>query len=223
LISFPTLTALGVPGVQANATNTVALVPGYVGGVAAQRADLRGLGRQSRPQLIAGAIGGLVGSVLLVASSESLFRALVPYLILFSTVLMAAQDRLRAWIFRPGHDHRTHTVAQTVCVGLAAVYGGYFGAGLGIVLIAVLGLFSDQPLNRLNAVKLLLASVINFTAALFLATSDKVEWPLVAVMAPCALLGGHIGGRWASVIPAKRLRLCVIAIGLIVSIVYFLR
>jgi uncharacterized membrane protein YfcA len=223
LISFPVLTAIGVPSVRANATNTLSLLPGYVGGVVAQSDDLRGLSRSVRPQLIAAAIGGLLGSILLIVTSESVFRQLVPFLILSSTILMATQDRLRSWIFNPDKPHQTHAVAQVVCVGLAGVYGGYFGAGLGIMLLAVLGLFSDMPLNKLNAVKLLLAFVVNLFAALFLSFSGKIEWTLVAVMAPAALLGGNLGGRLASALPARKLRTFVVSFGVVVSIIYFLK
>ncbi len=223
LISFPVLTAIGVPSVRANATNTVSLMPGYVGGVVAQRDDLGGLGRSIRAQLVAAAIGGLTGSILLIVTSESVFRTLVPFLILMSTILLATQDRLRGWIFKPDQVHTSHVIAQVICVGLAGVYGGYFGAGLGIMLIAVLGLFSDLKLNRLNAIKLLLAFVVNLFAAMFLSFSGKIEWTLVAVMAPAALLGGNLGGRLASSLPPKKLRIFVIAFGIIVSIIYFVK
>lgn len=223
LISFPVLTAIGVPSVRANATNTVSLLPGYLGGVAAQREDLKGLSRTVRPQLVASAVGGLVGSILLIVTSESVFRALVPFLILASSILLAVQDRLRSWIFTPGEHHESHLVAQVACVGFAAVYGGYFGAGLGIMLIAVLGLFSDLPLTRLNAVKLLLAFVVNLSAAAFLSFSGKVEWSLVLVMAPAALVGGNLGGRLAKVLPPKKLRAFVVSFGVIVAIIYFVK
>ena len=223
LISFPMLTAVGVPSVRANATNTVSLLPGYLGGVAAQRDDLRGLTKSVRPQLVASALGGLLGSVLLIVTSESVFRQLVPFLILASALLLGIQDRLRAWIFKPGEEHGSHIVAQVVCVGLAGVYGGYFGAGLGIMLIAVLGLFSDLPLNRLNVVKLLLAFVVNLFAAAYLSFSGKVVWTLVLVMAPAALLGGNLGGRLAKALPPKKLRTFVVVFGIAVAIVYFVR
>ncbi len=223
LITFPVLTAIGVPPIQANATNTVSLLPGYLGGVWAQRKDLAGLGRTVRPQLFAAAVGGLVGSILLIVTSESVFRQVVPFLILSACVLMAAQDRIRGWIFKPGETHESHPVLQIVSIGLASVYGGYFGAGLGIMLIAVLGLFSDLPFHRLNAIKLLLAFTANLAAAAFLSTSGRVQWTLVAVMAPAALLGGNLGGRVARVMPAKPMRLFVIVFGVFVSIVYFVK
>jgi uncharacterized membrane protein YfcA len=223
LITFPILTAIGVPGVRANATNTVSLAPGYLGGTYAQRRDLTGLGRGLRPRLVAAAIGGLGGSILLIVTSEAVFRQIVPFLILAACALLGFQDRLRGWLLARASTARTHRVLEVGAVSLAATYGGYFGAGLSIMLIAVLGLFSDLAFNRLNAVKQLLSFVINVCAAAFLVFSGRIEWTLVAVMAPAALIGGHFGGRLAGVIPPKRLRACVIVFGVVVALIYLVR
>jgi uncharacterized protein len=223
LISFPVMTAVGVPSVHANATNTVSLCPGYIGGTIAQRKDLEGLAGHVRPQLVAAAFGGLLGSVLLVVTSESIFRAVVPYLILLAAILLAVQGPLRAWTAK---HHRTGEPRRTVeilAIGATAIYGGYFGAGLGIMLMAVMGLFSDLPFTRLNAVKQLLAFVVNICAAAFLVFSGKIEWSLVLVMAPCALLGGQLGGRFAGSVSPEKLRLGVIVFAFAVAIVYLVR
>ena len=228
LITFPVMTAIGVPAIRANATNTVSLCPGYVGGTYAQRKDLDGLVRGLRPQLIAAALGGLAGSILLIVTSEAVFRQIVPFLILTACALLGFQDRLRAWLFARSAQSqsagsRSHTVLEVGATALAAVYGGYFGAGLGIMLIAVLGLFSELPFTRLNAVKQLLSLVVNVCAASFLVFSGKIEWTLVAVMAPASLIGGHFGGRLAGVLPPKRLRACVIVFGVVVAMIYLFR
>ncbi len=222
LISFPAMTAVGVPTVHANATNTVSLCPGYIGGTWAQRKDLEGLAAEVRPQVIVSAVCGLLGSILLVLSSEAVFRSIVPFLILAACLLLAIQVPLRTWLFERGGRH-AHPAVQLVAIGLASVYGGYFGAGLGIMLMAVLGLFSQQPLSKVNAVKQLLSIAVNVCAATFLVFSGKVEWSLVAVMAPCSLIGGNLGGRLAGVIPSGRLRAGVVVYGVIVAVVYFLR
>lgn len=222
LISFPVMTAVGVPSVRANATNTVSLCPGYAGGTYAQRKDLEGLGSQLRPQLLVSAVCGLLGSIMLVLSSEAVFRSIVPFLILAACALLAVQVPLRNWLFGRGERH-AHPAVELGAIGLASVYGGYFGAGLGIMLMAVLGLFSDHPLTKVNAVKQLLSIVVNLCAAGFLVFSGKVEWTLVAVMAPASLLGGNVGGRLAGVIPPGRLRAAVVAYGVVVALVYFLR
>jgi uncharacterized membrane protein YfcA len=221
LISFPVMTAVGVPSVRANATNTVSLCPGYIGGTWAQRDDLRQLGDSVRAPLIVSAACGLAGSILLVLSSEAVFRALVPYLIIAACLLLAVQVPLRSWLF--GRSRSDHRVLELAAVGAASVYGGYFGAGLGIMLIAVLGLFSDAPLTKVNALKQLLSIAVNVSAAAFLSFSGKVEWSLVAVMAPMSLIGGAIGGRLVSVIPPGRLRVAVVTYGLVVAVVYLLR
>ena len=217
------LTAIGVPSVRANATNSVALLPGYIGGAIAQRKDLTGLSKTVRPQLVAAALGGLGGSILLIVTSDAVFRQIVPYLILAACLLLGTQDRLRSWLFSDGEAHQQHVTAQVLSIGAAAVYGGYFGAGLSIMFLAILGLFSDLPLNRLNAVKQLLAVVASAASVAFLVFSGKVEWTLVAVMAPASLIGGNIGGRLASKVPAKRLRIGVIGFGIAAAIFYLLK
>ncbi len=223
LITFPVLTAIGVPSVRANATNTVSLLPAFVGGVAAQRSELAALRGSIRPQMIAAACGGLAGSILLVVTSDAVFRQVVPFLILVACLLMAAQDRIRDRIFAPGKAHQSHPVLQVLTVFAAAVYGGYFGAGLGIMLLAVLGLFSEQPFSQLNVIKLVLAFIANLAAATFLSLSGEVQWSLVMVMAPAALLGGNVGGRVARVVASEKMRMVVIVLGVTVAVIYLLK
>jgi uncharacterized membrane protein YfcA len=222
LISYPVLTAIGVPPVNANATNTVSLCPGYVGGTWALRREIDATGEPLRTRLVVSGVGGFVGALALLLTSNAVFRSIVPYLILLSCLLLAVQDPVRRWVT----THRGHgrlVAAELGGTFLAGIYGGYFGAGLGIMLIAVLGLFSDVPFTQLNAVKQPLAAAINLSAAAFLVFSGKVEWSLVAVMAPAALLGGALGGRASTHIPAARFKWIVITIGVAVSIVYLVR
>ncbi|HSB85271.1 MAG TPA: sulfite exporter TauE/SafE family protein [Ilumatobacteraceae bacterium] len=223
LISFPVLTAIGVPAVRANATNTVSLCPGYIGGTFAQRHDLDGLHGGLRPQFVAAVLGGLGGSVLLILSSEAVFRNIVPYLILAACSLLAVQDRVRNWLLRRGPAADEHATLEVATVAIASIYGGYFGAGLGIMLMAVLGLFSDLPFNRLNAVKQMLSFLVNVSAALFLVFSGKVVWTIVAVMAPASLVGGHLGGSLATSLPPRPMRIGVIVFGVIVAVAYLLK
>ena len=223
LISFPVMVACGVPGVRANATNTVALCPGYVGGAYTQRRELEPYAGKLRAELVTAAVSGLLGALLLVATSEAAFRAVVPYLILLACLLLAVQDRLRAWVMSRPHRGRTHRMFELGGIALASLYGGYFGAGLGIMLLAVLGLFSDRTINAANAVKSLLAFAVNLAAASFLVFSGKVEWSLVAVMAPASLLGGAAGGRLVTVMPPRRLRPAIVTFGVIVAIIYLVR
>ncbi len=220
LVSFPALVALGVPSLNANITNTVTLCPGYFGGALAQREALDDHRHRLRRMLPVAGLGGLVGSVLLVTTSEAAFRSLVPFLILGACALLGFQDAIKRRVFarRQPVPHHVTPVGLLVGVFLAAIYGGYFGAGLGIMLLAVLGLLLDGELDRLNAVKQVLALVINVLAATFFVFSGKVEWVFVAVMAPTSLVGGHVGGRIAGRMKATRLRAVVIAFGVAVAL-----
>jgi len=224
LISFPTLTALGLPAVTANVTNTVALTPGYLGATLAQARDLRG--QEGRAWLLvpAGALGGLVGGFLLLLTTERLFRSLVPYLILLASGLLAAQPRVRAWVVarqRAGAPRR-HPAWVAAPIFAAAVYGGYFGAGLSVIILAVLGVTLDDDLTRLNALKQAIAFAVNTAAALFFLFSGRVVWPAALVMAVGAIIGGVIGGRVAGRISPTLLRRLVVVVGISVGLYYLL-
>jgi uncharacterized membrane protein YfcA len=210
LISFPALVGIGVPAVNANVTNTVSLVPGYLSGSWAQRDDLAPQFKAGKVLAVAAAAGGLAGSIVLVLLPGSSFRLAVPYLILLACVLLAAGDPLKKLLSQPHHQH---PAPQIAAVFLGAIYGGFFGAGLSIMFLAVLGLFSDQPLTKLNAMKQALSFVTNLIAAVFFAFSGKTVWVLVPVMAAGSLLGGAAGGRLVNVVNAQALRLVVIAAG----------
>lgn len=222
LITFPILTAVGLSAVTANVTNAVALCPGYFGGTWAQRKDLRGQGARLKLLLPLGVAGGLLGAWLLLLSGEKLFRALVPWLILLASLLLALQEPMKKFIgrWRQEGDHRA---AAALPLTLGAVYGGYFGAGLGVVMLATLGLTLDDNLNRLNALKQALSFVINVAAALFFLGSGHVHWPTAGVMAVCALVGGVAGGKLAGRIAPARLRQVVVAVGISVGLFYLSR
>ncbi len=227
LITFPTLIAMGIPAGASNVTNTVALCPGYLGGTLAQRRDLEG--QKPRLSLLApaGVLGGIAGGILLLNTGEQMFRVLVPYLILFAALLLAVQDKLRNWVFK--HHAVTGTagarsgVLMAAPVFLAAIYGGYFGAGLSVIVLAVLGLVLEDPLTRLNALKQTLALVINIAAAIFFLFSGQVVWPVMLVMAIGSLLGGVLGGRLAGWIRPQVLRLIVVSAGVVIALIYFVR
>jgi len=226
LITFPMLTAVGIPAVAANVTNTVALCPGYLGGTLAQLKDLKD--QRLRLWLIvpAGVLGGIGGGVLLLYTGEATFRAVVPYLIIMAVVLMAVQDRLREFILRKagkGEGAALHDAWILVPCIPAAVYGGFFGAGLSIIVIAVLGLVLRDSIVRLNALKQVMALAVNVAAAAFFLFSDKVVWSATVVMAVGAIIGGVLGGKMAGRIKPKFLRGIVIGIGTIVAIVYLVR
>lgn len=225
LITFPMLTFLGIPAVAANVTNTVALCPGYFGGTMAQRNDLRGQGKRLWLIIPAAAVGGVIGGFLLLQTGEKLFKELVPYLILLASGLLAIQDPVRAWLTkRMGEHHGARLEKLTwLPVSLASVYGGYFGAGLSVIVLSALGLTLEDTLTRLNALKQAVAFSVNVAAAIFFLFSDQVVWTVALVMAVGALLGGMLGGKLAGKIKPSTLRWTVVTIGVIISIIYFVR
>lgn len=226
LITFPTLVFAGVPAVTANVTNTVALCPGYLGAILAQRKDLQGQRKRMVWLLPVGAVGGIIGGVLLLNTGEKLFTAIIPYLILLASALLAVQDPLRRFLTRRlSQTGRTagSEKAAMLPVGLAAIYGGYFGAGLSVIVLAVLGLSLDDNLTRLNALKQSISFSVNVATAVFFLFSGKVVWAAALVMAVGALLGGVLGGRLAGRIKPSTLRWMVVAIGVIVAVIYLVR
>jgi hypothetical protein len=227
LITFPMLTAVGISPVSANVTNTVALCPGYLGGILGQAKDLKGQHKRLWLVMPAGAVGGILGGILLLQTGEKLFRELVPYLILMASVLLAVQEPVRAWLLRRLEQGGAKPVSQrwtvSLPVGLAAVYGGYFGAGLSVIVLAVLGLTIDDTLTRLNALKQAVSFSVNVAAAVFFLFSGKVEWTVALVMAVGALAGGALGGRLAGRVKPATLRWVVVAIGVTVAIIYLVR
>jgi uncharacterized membrane protein YfcA len=225
LISFPALTFLGVPPIAANVTNTVALCPGYFGGAFAQREDLRGQGKRMLMILPAALLGGIAGGYLLLITGEKLFRDLIPYLILLASVLLAIQDPVRAWLTRRMGEHHGSRLESITWLpaGLASVYGGYFGAGLGVMLLSVLGLTLDDTLTRLNALKQATSAMVNIAAAVYFLFFGRVVWTLALIMAVGALIGGMLGGWLAGKIKPSSLRWVVVLIGVVISIVYVIR
>ena len=232
LITFPALLAAGLPPVAANVTSTLALAPGYFGATLAQRADLAGQRGRLAALLPSAALGGLGGAWLLLRASQRAFEALVPWLILVAALLIAAQEPVRRRVlsrFAAAADApatvagRAPLARAALPVALASVYGGYFGAGLSVIVLAVLGLALEDSFRRLNALKQTVAFAANLAAAACFAVSQQAAWPAVTMMALGALAGGAAGGRLAGRIDPRRLRALVVALGLAIGLVYLWR
>jgi hypothetical protein len=225
LISFPILTALGIPPVAANITNTVALCPGYLGATLAQRDLLVDQKRRLWLYLPAALLGGLAGALLLLASGERLFSTVIPWLILVASLLLAIGEPMKKWLAhsQEGQSNPNREGVVSLPVALASVYGGYFGAGLSVIILAVLGSTLHDSLTRLNALKQAIAFAANIAAAIVFVFSGQVVWLVAAVMAVCALLGGAVGGKLAGILNPVVLRWVVVGIGIIVSIYYFMK
>lgn len=223
LISFPALLAVGYPSITANVTNTVAVWPGTIGGSLAYRPELRGQRERFIVLGITSVVGALIGSVLLLASPARFFDRIVPFLILFACALLAGQDRLARWMLRrqgkDGKDSRNeHSAGVIGAQLLASIYGAYFTAGLGILILAILGIFLRDNLQRLNALKGLLSVIINGVSAVYFALFGPVVWPVAALMAVASWTGGYLGVRIARRLSPSRLRAVVLIYGVAVAL-----
>jgi uncharacterized membrane protein YfcA len=226
LISFPVLLALGVPPIAANVTNAVALSPGYLGATLAQLGNLRGQRERLLSCIPAAVIGGLAGAVVLLNTHERTFLALVPYMLFFAALLLAFQNRVRTWVLRrlteSRHAHRGRLV-PAIAVGAAGVYGGFFTAGMSVIVLAILGATVEDSLTRLNALKQIAAFSVNMAAVMFFLFSGQVIWLLAGAMAAGALIGGALGGRFAGRMNPDTLRWIVVTVGVMLAIVYWFR
>jgi uncharacterized protein len=220
LISFPALLAVGHPAVTANVTNAVAVVPGYLGGTIGYRRELEGQRRRAIALAVSSVVGAVCGAILLLLSSEQLFKAIVPFLVLFSAGLLAAQPLLSRFA-RGSAEGGEHGVRLHAMNFAAAVYGGYFGAGLGIMLLALLGISIEDQLQRLNALKGLLSLVVGLVAATYFALFGPVVWDAAAIMAVTSLGGGQAGVVLARRLDDNVLRWVVVAFGTGVGIALF--
>ena len=221
LITFPVLLAIGLPAITANTTSAVGLLAGYASGSVAYRHELAGQGPRIRGVLVAALLGGIVGAFLLLLTPGSFFRVFVPALVLLSCGLLAVQPLLASRLaVRQGKDH---SWSVRVAVGLAAVYGAYFGGGLGVLLLAVLGLLIADGLQRLNALKVLLSLVINVVSALLFIVTGNVDWAAAGLLAVGALLGAVVGVRVARRLPPTLIRTAVVVLGIVVAVVLIVR
>jgi hypothetical protein len=217
--------AAGYPAKVANITNTVALWPGYVGGSIGYAAQLSGQRRRILTLTVPSVLGAIVGSAILLYTSEDAFEAIVPFLILFAAGLMVVQPRLGAFVARHRPDTRSDETPFEVIasVFVLAIYGAYFGAGLGILTLAVLGILLPDDLHRSNALKGLLSAIMNAAAVVYFAIWGPVEWLPAAVMAVAALGGGYYGVGVARRFSAAHLRLAVIGYAIVVAVILFVR
>lgn len=226
LITFPVLIALGIPPVAANVTNTIALCPGYFGGTYSQRKDFMTMRKLLWTILPVAMLGGIAGGILLIFTPENSFRILIPYLILTATIIFALQGTLKKIISKHS-DNSSPSEANHfplfLAVFLAAVYGGYFGAGLGVILMATFGLLINESLKSINALKQSTSFCINIVAAVYFCFSGMVVWHVAAVMIIGSLCGGMIGGKVAGKINTEILRWIIVTVGLTVAIIYFLK
>ncbi|MDN3358058.1 sulfite exporter TauE/SafE family protein [Actinomadura sp. DC4] len=216
LISFPALLAAGYPTVSANVTNTVALWPGYIGGALGYRAELSGQRGRAVAFSLTSVVGALAGCVLLLVTPDGVFKALVPVLIAVASLLLAVQPWLKRRLSGSGRLNGRALLHAGIFFG--GVYGAYFGAGLGVMLLGILGVFVHDDLQRVNAVRAVLSLVINTVAFAAFALFGPVRWYAVAVMAVASLVGGFAGARVARRLSPAVLRGVIVTFGLGVAV-----
>ena len=226
LITFPTLLAFGVPPVTANVSNTIGLVPGSISGAIGYRRELAGQRSRVLRLSVASLIGGTAGAVLLLVLPEDAFTAIVPVLIVLGLVLVVCQPRISAWVAKR-HEatggmpyHGTWWVWPGV-LG-TGVYGGYFGAAQGVLLMAVLGTGVDEALQRLNGIKNILAAVVNAIAGLIFAIVADVDWWIVLLIGIGSVIGGQIGATVGRRLPPVGLRIAIVCVGTVALVVFLL-
>ena len=227
LITFPTLLAFGVPPVTANVSNNIGLVPGSVSGAVGYRRELRG----QRPRVLrlasASLVGGILGAALLFVLPASAFEAVVPVLIGLGCLLVVLQPRISRWVAgrRGEGGGASYHGAWWVWPAVAAtgVYGGYFGAAQGVLLMAVLGIGVAEPLQRLNAVKNVLALVVNAVAAVVFVLVARIDWGVAGLIALGAVAGGQIGATVGRRLPDRLLRAVIVVVGVTAILVFLLR
>jgi len=225
LISFPTLIWLGVPSIPANATNAVALWPGSLGSVWGYRREMRGLDTRVWALVVPSVIGGLAGAVLLYRTPTDVFDRLVPVLILFATVLFMVQEPLqRRFNLAPYHEARSHWFSWVMFFQLlVGIYGGYFGAGIGILMLAALSVMGHTDIHQMNGIKNVLAVAVNAVASAYFVVSGLVVWSDALVMAAGAVLGGVGGAGIARRIGRTAVRRMVVVIGFAMAVSLMLR
>ncbi len=226
LVTFPTLLAFGVPPITANASNTIGLVPGSISGAIGYRRELRGQRTRVLRFLSASLIGGAIGAALLLALPESAFAAIVPALILLGVVLVMAGPRISQWVARrhaaSGGLPENGAWWVWPSIVLAGIYGGYFGAAQGVLLMAILGIGVQESLQRLNGVKNILGATVNGVSGLIFVFVAEVDWQVVALIAAGSVVGGQIGAGVGRRLPDVWLRTAIVVVG-VTALVFFLR
>jgi uncharacterized protein len=216
LFTFPVLLAFGYAPVTANVSNTVGLVPGSVSGAIGYREELKGQARRAIPLCISSTIGGIVGAILLLSLPPSAFKAIVPGFIAIALVLIVLQPRIsRALAARRTRGHERAGPAAAAGTFASGIYGGYFGAAQGILLLAILGLsLEGEDLQRINALKVVLAGLVNLVAGVVFVFSTHVVWLVALLLAVGSSIGGVLGARYGRRLPPAALRALIVVVGI---------
>jgi uncharacterized membrane protein YfcA len=227
-IAFPALIFTGMPPINANATNTMALWPGTVASTGAYRHVLsKQDGLKVLPLVVTGIVGGFLGAIVLLKTPQSTFMRLVPWLLLSATILFIFSGRIATWVKqRTAHlssSSKLHVAGAALVQLFIAVYIGYFGAGAGILMLALFALMGIESIHTMNGLKTLMASICNAVALVAFVATHTVVWPQALLMIVGASLGGYGGAYYAQKLPPERVRQFVIVVGLSMSAYFFVR
>ena len=222
LFTFPALMAVGLSPVVANATNYLAMLPSNAAAIPAYHTELKGVGRQIVPLMIVSGLGAVAGSLLLLSSTETLFEVLIPFLILAATLLFAWGSQLGTLLQRV-FSTRSSAAVLYALLFLFSIYGGYFGAGLGIILLAIVQIMGFQSFHVANSLKNLLATSFTLLSIVVFGVGGIIAWPEALTMMLGSTLGGYLGARYGRLINEKYLRTGVVIFGFVLSGVYFFR
>lgn len=226
LISFPSLIGFGVPSIPANATNTAALWPGSLSSAFAYSKDTKLYRDLLLPLVTPSIIGGLLGALALVVTPPELFDEIVPFLVLFATLLFAFRDQINRLLNLGGGEEHVTSLGRVwgfLFQLFVATYGGYFGAGIGILMLGSLSVMGLRDIHRMNGLKTILGTFINFIAFIFFALKGLVVWDLALLMVVGAIVGGYGGARLAKRVDQNYIRAFVILVGLVVSVWLFFK
>ncbi|MBL8659342.1 MAG: sulfite exporter TauE/SafE family protein [Rhodospirillales bacterium] len=220
-LTFPALVSVGIPPVAANATSSVAVFPGYLGGALGFRRELRAFDRRLLLRATAlTVIGGLAASLLLLVSSDAAFSAVVPFLLAGATAIFAFSNRIQRWARRRSRMVAPGCASSTLAV---AIYGGYFNGGLGIVLLALFALWGLREIHAMNGLKSVLSFVLSAVSVLTFSSAGLVAWPEALIMMAAAVAGGYLGAPLARALPERAVRGVVIGVGATMSAIFFYR
>ena len=222
LFTFPALMLAGLPPVTANATNYLAMLPSNAAALPAYRRELAGVGNAVWPLMLVSGLGAIAGSILLLMSEQATFEFLIPFLILAATLLFAFGDPLRQLILNVMQGRSANGMLYSALF-VFSIYGGYFGAGLGIILLAIVQIMGFSQFHVANSLKNLLATSFTILSIVVFGVGGLIAWPEAMMMMTGSTLGGYLGGRYARLIKEAYLRTAVIAFGLILSTIYFAR
>ncbi|THV42584.1 sulfite exporter TauE/SafE family protein [Glycomyces buryatensis] len=223
LITYPTLIAVGVPPLQANATNGIAVAPAYAAAAVGSREGLRGQRRRALQLIPTALVSSVCGALLLLNTSHEVFENIVPFLVLGATLLMAVGPWVNRKVTALNGGRDLHPVALHIGVAAGCVYGSYFNAALGLILIAVIAMSLSESLVRVGALKNFCTMLVGVVTSVMYGVWADVAWWAIGVLVPATFLGGYLGARVFQKIPEKPLRAAIVIYGVVLSIVLMLR